>query len=182
MNMIKVLWCRFQQCLGTFTILLFQASSETGPFRHLDIHVFTLRNFGNTKAVRVIFFSKCSKFQIYFENSAKNLEKVFCFSDNCIWIGIVKLSLLRRGYFSSVANVLKSIPKIWHVNKKDFFEHNFPSSDQWIWSGCCDGDFNSALTHLPCCFSKGALKRAFLKIYLTTFPEFVISEIQKLWG
>ena len=43
-----------------------------------------------------------------------------------------------------------------------------------------DVDFNSALTRVPCCFSKGPLKRAFLKIYLTTFPESVISEIQKL--
>ena len=46
------------------------------------------------------FFSKYSKFKLNFKNVEKNCEKIFCFWDNCFWIGIVKLSLLRRGYFS----------------------------------------------------------------------------------
>ena len=37
------------------------------------------------------------------------------------------------------------------------------------------------LAHLPCCLSKGSLKRGLLDIYLTTFMESVISEIQNLW-
>ena len=44
----------------------------------------------------------------------------FCVLDNCIWIGVVQLSLLRTGDFSSAGNVLSSSPKIWHVNKRDF--------------------------------------------------------------
>ena len=99
-----------------------------------------------------------------------------------MWIGIVKLSLLRTGYFSSVTNVLTSCPKIQHVNKTNFSEHNFLARDQWIWWSCSDADFNSAWPPLPCCFSKFTLKRAFLHIYLTTFSESVISEMQKLWG
>ena len=99
-----------------------------------------------------------------------------------MWIDIVKLSLLRTGYFSSVTNVLTSCPKIQHVNKTNFSEHNFLARDQWIWWSCSDADFNSAWPPLPCCFSKFTLKRAFLHIYLTTFSESVISEIQKLWG
>ena len=43
-----------------------------------------------------------------------------------------KWFLLRRGYFSLAANVLTSSPKIWHVNKRDFFEHNFLDSDEGI--------------------------------------------------
>ena len=66
------------------------------------------------------FYSKCLKFNLDFKNAAKNWEKVFCFWDNCIWIGIVKFSLLRTGHFSSAANVLTSSRKIWHVNKRDF--------------------------------------------------------------
>ena len=50
------------------------------------------------------------------------------------------------------------------------------------WKRCCDSDFNSGFSRLPRCLSKGCLKRGFLEIYLTTFPEFVISEIQNLWG
>ena len=58
------------------------------------------------------FFLKYLKFNLDFENALKNWEKVFCFRDNCIWIGIIKLSLLRRGYFSLVRNDLTSCPKI----------------------------------------------------------------------
>ena len=55
-NMIEVMWCIFQQCLGTFTMLLLEGSSETGLFRHLSDYVFGVRNFENTKCTRVIFF------------------------------------------------------------------------------------------------------------------------------
>ena len=133
------------------------------------------------KLWRSCFDSKCSKFNIDFKNAAKNWEKFFCFSDNCIWIGILKLSLLRTGYFSWAANVLTSSPKIWHVNKRDLFEHNFLAIDQWIWWGCCDAEFNSVWARLPCCLWKGPMKRVFLDIYLTRFSESVISEIKKLW-
>ena len=56
MNLIKVMWCRFEQYLGTFTMLLVEGSSETGLFRLLSDHLFRLRNFGNKKAGRVLFF------------------------------------------------------------------------------------------------------------------------------
>ena len=133
MNMIKVKLCRFEPCLGTFTMLIFDGSSEMGLFRHLCNYVFRVRNFGNTEGVRVIFFTKCSKLNLDFKNLAKNAENFFFFWDNCIWIAIVKLSLLRTGYISSDAHVLRSSPKIFHFNKKDFFQLNSPSSDHWIW-------------------------------------------------
>ena len=128
------------------------------------------------------FFSKCLNFDLDFKNARKNSQKVFCFWDNCIWIGIVILSLLRTGYFSLAANVLTSSPKISHVNKRDFFQRNFLCSDWGISARCCDSCFSSAYPRLPCCLSKGPLKRAFLHIYLTTFSESAVSERQKLWG
>ena len=134
MNFKKGLWCRFQQSLGTFTMLLVEGSSETALFRHLSNHVFGVCNVGNTKAARVIFFeSKHSKFNLNFKNAARNWENAIRFSDNYIWISIVKFSLLRTGYFTLVANVLTSSPKNWHVNKREFLEHNFHASDEWIW-------------------------------------------------
>ena len=69
------------------------------------------------------FLPKCSKFNLAFKNAAKKkkkIEKVFCFWDNCISIGIFKFSLLREGYLSSPPNVFRSSPKIWCVNKRDF--------------------------------------------------------------
>ena len=128
-----------------------------------------------------IFFKKCPHFHLDFKNSARNWEKVFCFRDNCIWIGIVKLSLLRTGYFSSVANVLTSSRKIWHFNKRDFFEQKSFVSDHWIVWRCCDADFNSFWGRLPSCLTKHPLKQDFLDIYVATLSESVISEIQNLW-
>ena len=62
----------------------------------------------------------------------QKIEKNVYFSDNWIWIVSVKLSLLRRGYFSPAANVLTGSPKIGNGNKRDFFKQNFLASDQWI--------------------------------------------------
>ena len=96
-------------------------------------------------------------------------------------IAIVKLCLLRTGYFIYLANVLTRSPKIWHVNKRDSLEHNFIASDQWIWSRWCDADFDSVSARLPYCLSMHPLKRDFLDTYLTTFSGSVTSKIQKLW-
>ena len=128
MNAIKVQWRRFQRFLGTFTILLDDRSSETRIFRHLSDYVFGVRNFKNTKCMRVTFL----EIKIDLKNEAKNSEKKCCFWDNCIGIGIVKLLLLRTGYFSSTAKALTSSPKIYNVNKRKFLEQNFRGIDQWI--------------------------------------------------
>ena len=130
----------------------------------------------------VIFFFNCSKFNINFKNVAKSWGIFFYFWDKCIWIGIVKLSLLKTGYFPSPANVFTSSPKIFLLNKWDFFQINWLSSDQGIWQRCCDTDFTSAWARVICCLSKVHLKRDFLDIYLTTFLDSVNSEIQKLRG
>ena len=131
-KMIKVLWCRFQQCLRKFTMLLVEGSPETGLFRHLSYHVFRVSNFANKKSMSAIFCFKIFKIWSRFQKFKKNWEKVFGFWDNCIWIGIVQLSLIRTGFFSSAANVLTSSPKISHVNKGDFFQLSWLGSDRSI--------------------------------------------------
>ena len=78
------------------------------------------------------FFPECSKFKLDFKNAAKNSQKFFCWLNNSIGIGVVKLSLLRTGYLSWAANVLTSSPKILHENKRDFFWLNWLGRDQWI--------------------------------------------------
>ena len=57
-------------------------------------------------------------------------EKVFCFWDNSILIGCVKLSLLKSEYLSSAVNVLTNSLKILHSTKRDFFELNSLHSDE----------------------------------------------------
>ena len=60
----------------------------------------------------------------------KNCEKTFSFSDNSISSGSVKLSLLRREYLSSAANLLKKSLKILHIPQRDFFHLNCLLTDQ----------------------------------------------------
>ena len=107
---------------------------------------------------------------------------MFCFWDNCIWIGMVKFSVLRTWYFSSAANVLISSPKIFHLYKRDFSRLNWLGSDQWIRWKCCDADFNSSWARLPCCLLKVPLQRNLLDIYHATFSESVISKMKNLSG
>ena len=67
---------------------------------------FRVGNVGNTEAMTVIVFWKCSKFNAALKNAEKKREKIFCFWDKCIWIVCIELSLLRKGYLSSAVNVL----------------------------------------------------------------------------
>ena len=80
MNMIKVKLCRFEPCLGTFTMLIFDGSTEIGLFRHLSNYVFRVRNFGNTEGVRVIFVSKMLKIKFKFQKFSKKWRKKIFFS------------------------------------------------------------------------------------------------------
>ena len=120
-----MLWCRFQQCLGMSAMLLVKGSPETVLFRYLSDYIFWGHNFGNNKRMRVIFFSKCLKINVDFKNLSESEKKNFFFWHKCIWNGIVQLSLLRTGYFSSAGNALTSRHNILHVNKRDIFQLNW---------------------------------------------------------
>ena len=124
--------------------------------------------------MRVISFWKMFKFYFKFKKKKKKkkkkkCEKAFCFSDNSIWSGSVKFSLLIREHLPSAVNVLTNSLKILHIPKRYFFQLNYIQRDQWVWERSCFSDSNSVLTRLPCCFSKGPLKLGFLDIYLATY-------------
>ena len=57
-------------------------------------------------------------------------EKKFFFWGHSIWIGWVKLSVLRREYLSSAVNVLTNSLKILHSTKRDFFQLNYLHNNQ----------------------------------------------------
>ena len=106
---------------------------SNGAFWQLSNHVFGVCNFEIQNLWGSSFLSKYLKFNLDLKNAAKNWEKVFFCRDNYIWIGIVKFSLLRTGYFSPAANVLTSSPKNLHVNNRDSFQLNWIRSDQGRW-------------------------------------------------
>ena len=59
------------------------------------------------------------------KNAPNNWEKSFCSWYKYIWIGSVKLRLLRREYLSSSVNMLANSLKIFHVTKADYFQLNY---------------------------------------------------------
>ena len=101
-NMMTVLLSRSQQCLNPFTMLPVKGSCETGLTSKI------ISKYGNRK----------------------NWEKAFCFWDNCVRIGRVKLFLLRRECFSSAVNVLTNHYKALRLNNTDFFRLNYLQNDQ----------------------------------------------------
>ena len=78
--------------------------------------------------MKVIFFLLCSKFNVDFKT-----EKNLLFSKYLSQIGCVKLSLLRREYWSSAVNVLTNTYKALHLTKTDLFRLNYLQSDHKIW-------------------------------------------------
>ena len=65
--MVKEVSLKFEQCLGAFTMLLFVGSSEMGLLG-IDLTMFLgVRNFGNTSAMRVIFFLKMFQIEARFQ-------------------------------------------------------------------------------------------------------------------
>ena len=78
---------------------------------------------------RSSFFWKCAKFNVHFENGRKIWEKAFDFWDNCFRTECVKLSLLRREYWSSALNVLTNSYKALLLTKTDFFRLNYLQND-----------------------------------------------------
>ena len=75
---------RLQQCLCPSTMLFVKVYSELDFSDISQITFFGDGNFENTSVMRVIFFLKCSKFNVDLKNEDKNREKVFYFSDKCI--------------------------------------------------------------------------------------------------
>ena len=68
---------------------------------------FVVGNFGDTVAMRLICFWKCSKFNVDSKNRKKNQKKCFFFWDKWIWIVCIHLSLLIREYLSLAVNALR---------------------------------------------------------------------------
>ena len=120
---LNCLWNRLPCSLSKG--LLKQGFLDTSPTRS-----FAVPNFGNTKAMRVIFFWNCSKFNLDFRSAEKKWLKIFSFFDKCMWIDCVKLSLLRREYLSCSVNVLTYSFKILYRTRRGFSQINIRRSDQ----------------------------------------------------
>ena len=76
------------------------------------------------------FSSKYPNLNLNLQTTKKKKENIFRFSDNCIWKGCYKLSLLRREYLLLAVNELTNSPKILHITRRDLFNMNCVHRDQ----------------------------------------------------
>ena len=83
-----------------------------------------MSNFGHIEPMKVIFFLKCSKFYVDFQNAIKIVEKVDAFEDNCVWTCCVSFSQLWKDYMWWPVNLLKGGPKISDPIKRHATELN----------------------------------------------------------
>ena len=109
----------------------------------------------------IIFFFKCFKFDVDSRNWMKNWERVFCFSDNCIWIRSCKFWQYWTGYLPSGVSVLTKTPKILPNTMVDIFQINFPQNDENTWKKRSHGDFVSFWDTFTFLLSKRVPKRGF---------------------
>ena len=156
--MIKVLWWSLQRCLALFTMLLVDVLSETGIFRHLSHYFFVVRKIVIEKFLRVIFFSKCSEFNVDFKNGENNSEICLCFWDNCILIGMIKFSLLRTSYLSLSDNFgvrnfgnTKAMRVIFFT-KRSKFQLDFENAAKFEKNFCDFRKISSELVSLTCLY------------------------------
>ena len=77
--MVKVLSFKFQH-IWVHLPCCFLKDPLKRDFLDIDLTKFLwVRKFGNTSAMRVIFFEKCSKFKPNFKSGEKKSENVFSF-------------------------------------------------------------------------------------------------------
>ena len=132
--MLKVALSRYEEAFSPFPTFVVEGSPKTGFYRHLSNPFFRRRYIGEYIGHEGhLFFWKYSKFNVDFKKAAKNSEKVFSFWDNSIWIGCVKLFLLRRENLSSSINMLTNSLKILHSTNIDFRQLNYAHRDQQLW-------------------------------------------------
>ena len=93
-NQRKILLCRFKQCFGAFNMFTAHKCFDTGLFKHLSNPAFCSLTFHKKmNSESHLFFQIIQNFMWIWEMQ-REIEKIFRFLDNCIWVGCVKDSLL----------------------------------------------------------------------------------------
>ena len=101
-------------------MVLVEGSYEKGLLERFDSQRFSESVISDIHQLSGSSLSRCSKFKLHLKNAEKKWGNVFSFFHNCTWIGCLKLSLLRREYFSLVVHMLGNILKTFHITKRHF--------------------------------------------------------------
>ena len=90
--------------------------------------------------MKLIFFSKCSKFYVDFKNAIKILQNVFGFQHNCVWLLAAKFSDLQISGVFWTRKHLEFKKVFWNRNFRAFKKPHYTDSTMtkiiklWGWS------------------------------------------------
>ena len=119
--------------------------------------------------MRIIFSFKMFQIWCRFQKWNQNWEKLFYFSNSCIWIGRAKFWQSWTKYFPSVVNVLILTRQISLITSGDIFQINFPEKNEKTWSKRSHGAFAGIWHAFTCWLSMCVLKRRLLGSGLSKF-------------
>ena len=128
-----------------------------------------INNFGYVEAMKVIFFSKCSRLYVDFENLIKLWEDIDGFEDNLSWTCWGSFCQLWQEYMWSAINVLKKCPNIADMTKRHDKQLNLFDINGTLVKRWCRSDFSSVLDPSTGWFPKRVLKQEFKGNQVTTF-------------
>ena len=124
-NYDKSLVLQISAVFGTLYHVDCQSAFSNGSLTNHFFHSLHYQKYISYEAPLFLMF----KFDVDFRIEVKNVEKVFCFLDNWIWIGCGKFLLLQTKYLSSAVNVLANSPKLLDITKRNIFQPSFPQSN-----------------------------------------------------
>ena len=76
--------CRLEKCFGPLNRYLSKVCSETGSLGIEVTTFFGINNFGRVQTMKVMFFSKSSKFHADLQNAIKLPRMVYDFEVKCV--------------------------------------------------------------------------------------------------
>ena len=115
--------------------------------------------------MKLIFVSKCSKFNVDSKNAIKNWQKVFDFSDNCISIGNVKFSRITTRILVATSQRVKSYPYRYQCT---MYTSISTHCNKYIQASTCILDFLKTSSRSFELRSANLIPYFVAKVYLTT--------------
>ena len=130
--------------------------------------------------MKVIFYFKCVKFYVDFKKATTIWQNIDGFEDNYTWNCSWNLSQFWREYMWLAVKVLKSIPEISRLTKRDFFQLKLSDINIKVGKSYCLGGLDSVWELLTRWLPKGVVKEELSDIQVTTI--FGGNKFQNNWA
>ena len=119
--------------------------------------------------MKLIVFSKCTKFYVDCKNGKKIWENAWSFWDNGLWTCCGNFSQLWGEYVWLAVNVLPESPQISRLTTRNVFQLNLSCVNRKLRRKCCRANFSSVCHPWTCWLSIRVLKQELSVIEATIF-------------